>query len=186
MAVYSSVETNSTLDITPSRLVTRLALQFGGGAGLACGLWMVGLQLTGNNGFGPKQVLAQLLVPLAAVASEWVLRKKLQPSKPGLGRSLSVGLLTVLIAAVISAGSVLALAFGAGEPALARNRNEVKEIILAQQRENPKVMRSEKEIRQQLLNVDKLTASDLATSNFTIVLLFGLVLALPGGIFFRE
>ncbi|WP_345125747.1 DUF4199 domain-containing protein [Hymenobacter antarcticus] len=186
MAVYSSVETNATLDTAPSRLVTRLALRFGGGAGLACGLWMLGLQLSGNNGFGPKQVLAQLLVPLAAVASEWVLRKKLQPGKPGLGRSLSVGLLTVLIAAVISAGSVLALAYGAGEPALARNRAEVKEIILSQQRENPKMMRSEKEIRQQLQNVDKLAASDLATSNFTIVLLFGLVLALPGGIFFRE
>ena len=185
MAVYSA-ESNATVDAPTSRPVTRLALQFGGGAGLACGLWVLGLQLTGNNGFGPKQVLAQLLVPLAALASEWVLRKRLQPEKPGLGRSLSVGLLTVLIAAVVSAGSVLVLAYGLGEAALARNRAEVKEIVLAQQRENPKVMRSEQEIRQQLQNVDKLTAKDLATSNFTVVLLFGLVLALPGGIFFRE
>ena len=169
-----------------SGLVTRLALRFGAGAGLVCGLWMLALQLTGSNGFGPKQVLAQLLVPLAAVASEWVLRKKLQPEKPGLGRSLGVGLLTVLIAAVVSAGSVLVLAYGAGEPALARNRAEVKEIVLAQQRENPKVMRSEQEIRQQLSNVEKLGVKDLVTSNFSIVLLFGLVLALPGGIFFRE
>ena len=167
-------------------LVARLALRFGAGAGLVCGLWMLALQLTGSNGFGPKQVLAQLLVPLAAVASEWVLRKKLQPEKPGLGRSLGVGLLTVLIAAVVSAGSVLVLAHGAGEPALARNRAEVKEIVLAQQRENPKVMRSEQEIRQQLSNVEKLGVKDLVTSNFSIVLLFGLVLALPGGIFFRE
>jgi len=185
MAV-SSVKPNET-EGTPGRgLATRLALQFGIGAGLVCGLWMLGLQLTGNNGFGPKQVLAQLVVPLAALASEWVLRKKLQPEKPGLRRSLGVGLLTVLIAAVISACSVLGLAYGVGEPALARNRAEVKEIVLAQQRENPKMMRSEQEVRQQLQNVGKLTASDLATSNFTIVLLFGLVLALPGGIFFRE
>jgi hypothetical protein len=185
MAV-SSAESNAMADAPTSRLVTRLALRFGVGAGLVCGLWMLGLQLTGNNGFGPKQVLAQLLVPLAALTSEWVLRKKLQPEKPGLRRSLGVGLLTVLIAAVISASSVLALAYGVGEPALARNRAEVKEIVMAQQRENPKVMRSEQEIRQQLQNVDNLTAKDLATSNFAVVLLFGLVLALPGGIFFRE
>ena len=185
MAV-SSAESNVLADASTLRPVTRLALRFGGGAGLACGLWMLGLQLTSNNGFGPKQVLAQLLVPLAALTSEWVLRKKLQPEKPGLRRSLGVGLLTVLIAAVISASSVLALAYGVGEPALARNRAEVKEIVMAQQRENPKVMRSEQEIRQQLNNVEKLGVKDLVTSNFSIVLLFGLVLALPGGIFFRE
>lgn len=185
MAV-SSVKPDATVEKPVPRLVARLALRFGGGAGLACGLWMLGLQLTGNNGFGPKQVLAQLLVPLAALASEWFLRRALKPEKPGLGRSLGVGLLTVLVAAGVSAGSVLALAYGAGEPALARNRAEVKEIVLAQQRENPKVMRSEQEIRQQLSNVEKLTMKDLVTSNFSIVVLFGLVLALPGGIFFRE
>ena len=169
-----------------SRLVTRLAIRFGAGAGLLCSLWMVGLQLTGSNGFGPKQILAQLLVPLAALASEWLLRKKLQPEKPGLGRSLGVGGLTILIAAVISAGSVLGLAYGAGEPALARNRAEVTEIVRAQLRENPKVKRSEREVEQQMQNVANLTVKDLVVSNFTVVVLFGLVLGLPGGIFFRE
>ena len=167
-------------------LVRRLALQWGGGAGLACGLWMVGLQLTGNNGFGPKQILAQLLVPLAALASEWFLRRRLKPEKPGLARSLGVGLLTVLVAATISAASVLGLAYGAGEPALARNRAEVAEIVRAQLRENPKVKHSEREVQEQLQNVAQLSAKDLAVSNFTVVLLFGLVLGLPGGIFFRE
>ena len=167
-------------------LVVRLALRFGVAAGLACALWMVGLQLTGNNGFGPKQILAQLLVPLAALASEWVLRRQLKPEKPGLGRSLGVGGLTVVIAATISAVSVLGLAYGAGEPALARNRAEVLEIIRAQQRENPKVKRSAREVAQQIRNVANLTVKDLAVSNFTVVLLFGLALGLPGGIFFRE
>ena len=167
-------------------LVLRMALRFGVAAGLACTLWMVGLQLTGNNGFGPKQILAQLLVPMAALASEWFLRRQLKPDKPGLGRSLGVGVLTVFIAAVISAASVLGLAYGAGESALARNRAEVLEIVRAQQRDNPKVKRSEQEIAQQMQNVADLTAKDLAVSNFTIVLLFGLALGLPGGIFFRE
>ena len=182
----SSIEPNLP-EINPSAgLVLRLALRFGGGGGLACGLWMLGLQATGSNGFGPKQILAQLLVPLAALASEWFLRRAVKPEKPGLGRSLGVGLLTVLIAAVISAGSVLVLAYGAGEPALARNRAEVREIVLAQQRENPKVKRSNQEIAQQMQNVANLTAKDLAVSNFTVVLLFGLALGLPGGIFFQE
>ena len=170
-----------------SRLVIRMALRFGVAVGLACALWMVSLQLTGNNGFGPKQVLAQLLVPLAALASEWFLRRQLKPEKPGLGRSLGVGGLTILIAAVISAASVLGLAYGAGEPALARNRAEVLEIVRAQQRENPKVKHSEQEMAQQMQNVvANSTAMGLAVSNFTMVLLLGLVLGLPGGIFFRE
>jgi Protein of unknown function (DUF4199) len=167
-------------------LVPRLALRFGGAAGLACVLWMVGLQLTGNNGFGPKQILAQLLVPLAALASEWFLRRQLKPEKPGLGRSLGVGMLTVLIAAVISAVGVVGLAYGAGESALARNRAEVVEIVRAQLRENPKVKHSEREVAQQMQNVANLTVKDMAVSNFTVVLLFGLALGLPGGIFFRE
>lgn len=174
-------ETNS-----PSRLVTRLAVRFGIMAGFACTIWMVGLQLTGNNGFGPKQILAQLLVPLAALGSEWFLRQKLKPEKPGLGRSVGVGTLTVLIAAIVSALSVIGLAYGAGEPALAHNRAEILEIMLAQQRENPKVKRSEREVVQQTKNVANLTIKDMALSNFTVVLLFGLALGLPGGIFFRE
>lgn len=182
----SSIEPNAYEPAQSAGMVRRLALRFGGGAGLVCALWMVGLQVTGNNGFGPKQIMAQLLVPLAALASEWFLRRELKPEKPGLGRSLGVGLLTVLIAAAISAASVLGLGFAAGESALARNRAEVREIVLAQQRENPKVKRTAQEVAQQMQNVDNLTVQDLVVSNFTVVVLFGLALGLPGGIFFRE
>ncbi|GAC1599018.1 MAG: hypothetical protein NVS3B25_25500 [Hymenobacter sp.] len=167
-------------------LVLRLGLRFGVGMGVVCALWMLGLHLTGNNPFGPKQLLAQLLVPLAAGASQWLLRQKLKPAKPGLGRSLGVGGLTVLLAALISAGSLVGLAHGAGEPALARNRAEVLEIVRAQQHENSKVILSETQQTQQLRNVQNLTVWDLATGNFTQVLVLGLVLALPAGIFLRE
>ena len=170
-----------------AELPTRLAVRAGLGVGLICVLWMVGLQLTGNNSFGPKQILAQLLVPLVAVANEWWLRQQLKPEKPGLGRSLKVGLLTVLIAAVLSGVGVLGLAYGAGETALARNRAEVTEIVRVQQQENTKVKRTETQMRQQEQNLaDMTTARGLAISTFERVLLFGLVLALPGGIFFRE
>ena len=167
-------------------LVIRMALRLGGAAGLACALWMVGLQLTGNNGFGPKQILAQLLVPLVALASEWLLRRRLRPEKPGLGRSLGVGALTALVAAAVSAISLVGLAYGAGEPALARHRAEVLEIVRAQQRENAKVVVPMQQQQQQLQQVRNMTVGDMAASNFLQVLVLGLVLAVPAGIFLRE
>ena len=182
----ASKNLNLTAPTEGTGLVLRLAMRFGVGVGLACALWMVGLQMAGSNGFGPKQLLAQLLVPLAAVASEWMLRRKLQPNRPGLGRSLGVGTLTVLIAALISASSLVGLAHGAGEPALARHRAEVLEIVRAQQRENPKAQPSEKAQQEQVSNVANLNIGDMAISNFTQVLLLGFVLAIPAGIFLRE
>ena len=170
----------------PPGAVRRLVLRFGVGAGLACVLWMVGLQLTGNNGFGPKQLLAQLLVPLAALAAEWMLRKQAQPHKPGLGAALGVGMLTALLAALVSAAGVVGLAYGAGEPAMARHRAEVLEIVQAQQRENPKEVVPAALRQQQVEQVQHLTVGDMATSNFLQVLVLGLVLAVPAGIFLRE
>jgi hypothetical protein len=182
----SSFEPHAVEPKRPLGLATQLGLRFGVGAGLLCAVWMVVLQLSGNNGFGPKQILAQLLVPLAAVASEWVLRRKLKPEKPGLGRSLGVGSLTVLVAALISASSLIGLAHGAGEKALALNRAEILEIVRAQQHENPKVKHSPKELQQQIQNVENITVGDMAMSNFTQILLLGLALAVPAGIFLRE
>lgn len=167
-------------------LVTQVAVRLGLGVGLVCVLWMVGLQLTGNNGFGPKQILAQLLVPLVAVYSEWQLRRLMKPAKPGLGRSLGVGLLTVLVAAVVSAVGVLGLAAGAGETAVERHRTEVKEIVQVQQREAAKQDVSAALRQQQLQQIDQLTVSNIASSNFLQVLVLGLVLAVPAGIFLRE
>jgi hypothetical protein len=170
-----------------AELATRLAIRAGLGVGLVCVLWMVALQLTGNNSFGPKQIMAQMLVPLVAVGNEWWLRQQLKPEKPGLGRSLKVGLLTVLIAAVVAGVGVLGMAYGAGNEALERNREEVTEIVRVQQQENSKTKPSEQQVRQQAQNVASMTtAQGLALSTFERVLLFGLVLALPGGIFFRE
>jgi len=183
----SSLQPKLSGPVSAVGLATRMAVRAGLGVGLVCVCWMVGLQLTGNNSFGPKQILAQLLVPLVAVANEWWLRQQLKPEKPGLGRSLKVGLLTVLIAAVLSGLGVLGLAYGAGETALARNRAEVAEIVRVQQLENPKAKPNEQQARQQAENLEHMTtAQGLAISTFERVLLFGLVLALPGGIFFRE
>jgi hypothetical protein len=179
-------EPDTRLVQVPAGAVKQFALRFGLGAGLACVVWMVGLQLTGSNGFGPKQILAQLLAPLAVVASQWLLRKAAQPNKPGLGASLGVGVLTALLAASISAVGTVGLAYGAGEPAVARHRAEVLEIVQAQQRENPKAVASPAVRQQQLEQVQHMTVGNMATSNFLQVLVLGLVLAIPAGIFLRE
>jgi Protein of unknown function (DUF4199) len=183
----ASVREPDTREVkVPAGVVKRLALRYGVGTGLACVLWMVGLQLTGSNGFGPKQLLAQLLVPLAAVVAQWLLRKAAQPNKPGLGASLGVGVLTALLAAAVSTVGVVGLAYGAGEPAVARHRAEVLEIVQAQQRENPKAMSSPAVRAQQVEQVQHMSIGNMATSNFLQVLVLGLVLAVPAGIFLRE
>lgn len=182
----SATEPNSPETEPASGLVLRLGLRFGVGLGVSCALWMLGLQLTGNNAFGPKLILAQLLVPLGAVGSEWLLRRQLKPDKPGLSRSLGVGGLTVLMAALVSAASLIGLAHGVGEAGLTRHRAEVLEIVRAQQRANPQSALSEQQKQQQVRTVEQLTVAEMAISNFTQILFLGLALALPAGIFLRE
>ena len=171
---------------TSSDVVGRMALRFGVGAGLVCAAWMLGLYATGNNPFGPKQILAQLTVPLLAVVAEWRLRQRLAPEKPGIGRQLILGGLVVLLAALVSASSVAGLANGAGPAALARNRAEAREIVVAQQQATPKEQRNPAVERLQLAKLAQLSVGDMAIGNFTITLLLGMALAVPGGIFFRE
>ncbi|MGI4735514.1 MAG: DUF4199 family protein [Janthinobacterium lividum] len=186
MQSIDSINKPAVAAASASGLVLRLALRFGVGVGLVCAAWMLGLQLTGNNAFGPKQMLAQLLVPLAVIGSQWLLRRQLAPARPGLGRALAVGGGTALLAALISAASVVGLAHGAGEPALARHRAEALEIVRLQHAETPKEKRNLPLQKQQIQNVTNLTVRDMAIGNFSLVLLFGLLLALPGGIYFRE
>ena len=167
--------------------MVRLALLFGGGVGAGvCGLWLVFLHLTGNNAFGPKQLLAQLLVPLVAIGSEWTLRHRLKPAKPGLGRSLAVGGLTVLIAAVLAAGSMRVLAQAVGDKALVQTRVEAREIAQLQYANTKAEERNPQLHQLNLQQIDRLTVSDLANSTLLRVLVLGLVLAIPAGIFLRE
>ncbi len=165
--------------------VRRVALWFGGGVGLACSLWIVGLHLTGNNAFGPKQLLAELLVPFVALASQWALRRQLLPVKPGLARSMAVGGLTTLLAAVLCAGAVWGLGHAVGEPTLARHRAEITEIMQTEQGPT-KGHKAVPLTPAQRAAIAGITVNDLAVSNFKTVLLLGLVFSLPGGIFFRE
>lgn len=178
---------NSMPVASSSDVVGRMALRFGVAGGILCAGWMLGLLATGNNPFGPKLLLAQLVVPLLAVGAEWRLRERLAPARPGIGRQLTLGGLVALLAALISASSVLGLASGAGEEKLvALNRAEAREITLADMQARPKADRNLALEQQQLQNIAQLSIKDFAISNFTVTLLLGLSLAVPGGIFFRE
>ncbi len=169
-----------------SEAVGRLALRFGVGVGVLSSFWLLFLQLTGNNPFGPKQLLGQLFVPFAVVGSQVLLRRTLAPMLPGVGRALAVGGLTALLAALIAAGSVWGLAKGVDESVLARNRAEMVEILRVQQQETPKEKRNTQQETQQQQRVSRLTVRDLALSTFTRVLLLGMVVGLPSGMFFRK
>jgi hypothetical protein len=62
----------------------------------------------------------------------------------------------------------------------------VKEILQTQQREAAKQGGSKALQQQQLQRIDHLTVGNIASSNFLQVLVLGLVLAVPAGIFLRE
>ncbi|QKG51584.1 DUF4199 domain-containing protein [Hymenobacter sp. BRD67] len=167
-------------------LVRRLALRFGVGAGIACASWLLFLQLSGNNALGPKQLLGELLVPMFAAGSQWVLRRKLAPEKPGVGRSLAVGGLTVLLAATIAAASMWSLAHGAGEPALARNRAEQIEIVRVQQEMRAKEKRNQQFEQDELRQAASISVATLARGTFTYVLILGMLGGVPSGLFLRK
>jgi len=166
--------------------VRRLALRFGVGAGVACAAWLLFLQFTGNNPFGPKQLLGQFLVPLAAVASQWVLRRQAAPARPGAGRTLAVGGLTVLLAAAIAAGSVWGLANGVDQSVLDRNQAEIVEIVRVQQEIRPKEKRNKQFEAMELRQAAAISVQDLAVGTFTRVVLLGMLVALPAGLFLRK
>lgn len=170
----------------PQGGVGRLALRFGVGAGVACAMWLLFLQWTGNNPFSPKQIMGLLLVPLAAAGSQWIFRRQVSPARPGVGRSLAVGGLTVLIAALIAAGSTWGLARGLGEPALARSRAEMTEITRVQQNLRPKEKRNAEFEKRELQQAAALSVNDLARGTFAWVVLLGLLVAVPSGLFLRK
>jgi hypothetical protein len=169
-----------------SSLIVRLALRFGAGAGLVCAAWLLFLQWSGNNPFSPKQLMGLLVVPFVAAGSQWFLRYKMAPVRPGVGRTLAVGGLTVLVAALLAAASTWGMAHAVGEPALAQNRRELLEITRVQQNLRPKEKRNAQFEKQELAQVAAISIGDLVMQTFKLTLTLGLFLAVPSGIFLRK
>jgi hypothetical protein len=172
--------------VSPQGLITKLGLRFGLGAGLVCAVWLLFLQWSGNNPFSPKQIMGLLVVPFVAAGSQWFLRHKMAPARPGVGRTLAVGGLTVLLAALLAGLSTWGLAKVVGEPTLAQNRQELLEITRVQQNLRPKEKRNAAFEKQELEQVAAVSGSDLAMQTFKLTLILGMMLALPSGIFLRK
>ena len=172
--------------VPPRGLITKLGLRFGLGAGLVCAAWLLFLQWSGNNPFSPKQIMGLLVVPFVAAGSQWFLRHKMAPARPGVGRTLAVGGLTVLLAALLASLSTWGLAKVVGEPTLAQNRRELLEITRVQQNLRPKEKRNAAFEKQELEQVAAVSGPDLAMQTFKLTLILGMMLALPSGIFLRK
>lgn len=172
--------------VSAKELILKLGLRFGVGVGVVGAAWLLFLQLTNNNPFGPKQLMGQLLVPFAVAGSQWLLRRQLAPARPGVRRALAVGWLTAVLAAAVAGASVWGLAHGVGEKALAKNRAEMLEIVRVQQQIRPKEKRNAQFEAQEIRQMSQLTIRDLAVGTFTRVLLLGMVLAVPSGLFLRK
>jgi hypothetical protein len=167
-----------------SRLLGRVAVQFGVGAGLLCGLWVLGLQLSGNNAFGPKRLIAYFAVPLLVVASQWRLKQALAPLKTGFLRAWAVGTMTAVVAATVTALAVLGVGELAGPAAMERNRQELLSIAKVE-RANIEKLSGKAGYEAQLTYLGRISVDDIALNDFRTLLLAAF-LALPGAVFFRE
>lgn len=165
-------------------MVGRVAVQTGLGAGLLCGLWVLGLQLTGNNAFGPKRLIAYFAVPLLVVASQWVLRQALAPLKAGFLRAWAVGTMTAVVAATVTALTVLGVGRLAGSAAMERNRQEMLSIAKVE-RGNIEKLSGKAGYERQVAYLARISSEDIALNDFRTLLLAAF-LALPGAVFFRE
>lgn len=163
----------------------RTALLYGAGAGALCALWLIGLYLVGNNPYGPKRLMAIFIPPIAVLLGQWKLRQYYKPEGPGILKAIGTGLLTTLIAAVVSAGSVYVFAQVTGPEPIARHVAEMRQLLEA----GKPMFLKEKNGRQQYEQTYRglaQTPQDLAADDYKNKLLFGLLMSIPGGIFLRK
>ncbi|MCC2546812.1 DUF4199 domain-containing protein [Hymenobacter sp. BT175] len=174
-----------TSDASRNHPVLRTAFVFGLGAGILSLLWLIGLYLGGQNPYGPKRLMSMLVVPVAVVGSQWFLRRYFQPNGPGLGRAMGTGVLTALVLASLSALGVYGFAKTTGPELMEKNRVEMRRVMEASRKDFVKKP-GDAERFEKLKDDLASTPEPLATDEFTKKLILGLLLSIPGGIFFRK
>nr|WP_262904775.1 DUF4199 domain-containing protein [Hymenobacter lucidus] len=164
----------------------RTALRFGVGAGLLCTFWLLGLLLTGNDPFGPKRLMSLFIPPVAVIASQWMLRRYLQPEGPGMKRAISVGLLTGLLAASTSAMGVYGVAQLAGPEKVEASKASMIRIAQGSKADYLRQPGGKEAYERTIQGLRALNPQGLATDDFMKKLLFVLLLSFPGGVFLRK
>lgn len=150
-----------------------------------CVIWVIALYLTDNNPYGPRRLLSIFVPPLAVLICQWAVRRTFLPEGPGLRRVLMAGLLTAIVASVTSAAGVYGFARATGQEPIERHLVEMRALLAASKAEfikQPGGQAQYERAWQSLAN----TPQALATDDFEKKLLFGLLVSLPGGIFFRK
>lgn len=165
--------------------VLRTALRFGLIAGLLSTAWVAGLYLVGLNPFGGKRLATVLFAVAAVVVSQWWVRRYFQPEGPGLGRAFGVGLLTTICAAIISATGVYGIATVAGSQAIERHLTEMHQLLASNKDAYLQQKNGQAEYDRTLRDLAR-TPQGFATDDLKNKLLFGLLISLPSGVFFRR
>ena len=168
-----------------NRIIVGYALRYGVGAGVLCIVWVIALYVSDNNPYGPKRLLSVFVPALAAVASQWAVRQAFLPAGPGLRRVILTGVLTAILASVTSALGVYGFAYATGKVPIERHLVEMKALLEASKAEFVKQPGGEAQYEKARASLAN-TPEALAGDDFEKKLIFGLLLSLPGGVFFRK
>lgn len=153
--------------------------------GALCFAWVLFLYASDNNPYGPKRTLADFFPPLAAVASQVLLRRYYQPEGPGLWKSVGVGLLTVLVAALLSATALYLFSRLTGPELIAEHLAEVHRLLESTKALYLKEPNGLQQYEATLRNLAR-TPVQFAQDEFSKKLFFGVLLSIPGGVFLRK
>lgn len=126
-----------------------------------------------------------LFVVGAVLVSQWWIRRYFQTDGPGIGRSFGVGILTALLAATVSATGLYGIARIAGPEAMERHLTEMKQLLESNKEAYLQQRNGQEEYERTLHNLAS-TPQGLAADDLKNKLLFGLLISLPGAIFFRR
>ncbi|WP_262697272.1 DUF4199 domain-containing protein [Hymenobacter rigui] len=153
--------------------------------GLLCIAWVLFLYLTDNNPYGPKRTLADFFTPIAAVASQILLRRYYGEQGPGLGKSVGVGILTSVVTAMVAAAGMYTFSRLTGPELIVRHLAEARQMLEATKAMYMKQANGMQQYQATLRNLAT-TAAGFAQDEFVKKLLFGTVLSIPGGVFLRK
>ncbi|WP_262490671.1 DUF4199 domain-containing protein [Hymenobacter amundsenii] len=169
---------------TPSP-VLRTAVLCGAITGALCFVWVLFLYVSDNNPYGPKRTLADFFPPIAAIASQVLLRRYYQPEGPGLWKSIGTGMLTTLVVALIAAATLYLFARLTGPGLIEQHLAEARLLL-----ENTKALYLKEanglqQYEATLRNLAR-TPAGFAQDEFFKKLFFGVLISLPGGVFLRK
>ena len=165
--------------------VLRTAMLCGAITGALCFAWVLFLYVSDNNPYGPKRTLADFFPPLAAIASQVLLRRYYQPEGPGLGKSIGVGVLTALVSALVAASAFYLFSRLTGPGLIEQHLAEVHKLLESTKALYLKEANGLEQYEATLRNLAR-TPAQFAQDEFSKKLFFGVLISIPGGVFLRK